>query len=80
MIMMKFRVTFLVKSKQYRRNGKKVRTVKIKFSFANLLNWYRPLVVVDEAHNAKTPDLRFKVLGGVNAAFVLLNMLLLLQK
>ena len=42
---------------------------KIKFSFANLLNWYRPLVVVDEAHNAKT-DLSVEVLRRVNAACV----------
>ncbi len=39
---------------------------KIKFSFANLLNWHRPLVIVDEAHNAKT-DLSVEVLCRVNA-------------
>ena len=42
---------------------------KIKFSFANLLNWHRPLVIVDEAHNAKT-DLSVEVLRRVNAACV----------
>lgn len=43
---------------------------QIKFSFANLLNWHRPLVIVDEAHNAKT-DLSFEVLKRVNAACVI---------
>jgi type III restriction enzyme len=43
---------------------------KIKFSFANLLNWRRPLVIVDEAHNAKT-DLSFEVLRRINAACVI---------
>ena len=42
---------------------------KIKFSFANLLNWHRPLVIVDEAHNAKT-DLSVEVLRRINAACV----------
>jgi type III restriction enzyme len=42
---------------------------KIKFSFANLLNWHRPLVIVDEAHNAKT-DLSVEVLRRVNASCV----------
>ncbi|GDX36774.1 hypothetical protein LBMAG18_12850 [Alphaproteobacteria bacterium] len=42
---------------------------KIKFSFANLLNWHRPLVIVDEAHNAKT-DLSAEVLRRVNASCV----------
>lgn len=27
---------------------------RVKFSFANLLAWYRPIVIVDEAHNANT--------------------------
>ena len=43
---------------------------KIKFSFANLLNWHRPLVIVDEAHNAKT-DLSVEVLCRVNAVCVI---------
>lgn len=43
---------------------------KIKFSFTNLLNWHRPLVVVDEAHNAKT-DLSVEVLRRVNASCVI---------
>lgn len=42
---------------------------KIKFSFANLLNWHRPVVIVDEAHNAKT-DLSVEVLRRVNASCV----------
>ncbi len=28
---------------------------KIKRSFANLLYWHRPVVIIDEAHNARTP-------------------------
>jgi type III restriction enzyme len=28
---------------------------RVKFSFANLLAWYRPIVIVDEAHNNGTP-------------------------
>lgn len=43
---------------------------KIKFSFVNLLNWHRPLVIVDEAHNAKT-ELSIDVLRRVNAACVI---------
>jgi type III restriction enzyme len=46
------------------------KTGKIKFSFANLLNWQRPLVLVDEAHNAKSP-LSEEVLRRVNAACVI---------
>ena len=43
---------------------------KIKFSFANILHWHRPLVIVDEAHNAKT-DLSVEVLRRINAACVI---------
>lgn len=43
---------------------------KIKFSFANLLHWHRPLVIVDEAHNAKS-DLSVEVLKRVNASCVI---------
>jgi type III restriction enzyme len=43
---------------------------KIKFSFANLLHWHRPLVIIDEAHNAKTV-LSVEVLYRVNAACVI---------
>lgn len=28
---------------------------RVKRSFANLMQWHRPLVIVDEAHNARTP-------------------------
>jgi type III restriction enzyme len=42
---------------------------KIKFSFRNLLAVYRPLVIVDEAHNNTSP-LSFEVLQRVNAACV----------
>ncbi len=50
---------------------------KIRFSFANLLNWHRPLVIVDEAHNAKTENnkneatLSLKVLQRINACLVI---------
>ncbi len=42
---------------------------KIKFSFANILHWHRPLVIVDEAHNAKS-DLSIEVLNRVNPVCV----------
>lgn len=38
---------------------------KIKFSFANLLHFHRPLVLMDEAHNART-KLTFEVLQRVS--------------
>ena len=41
-----------------------------KFSFVNLLHWQKPLVIVDEAHNAKTP-LSNEVLKRVNASCVI---------
>lgn len=43
---------------------------KIKYSFANLLALYRPLVIVDEAHNARTP-LTFGTLKRVHPAAVI---------
>jgi len=43
---------------------------EIKFSFANLLRWHRPLVIVDEAHNAKS-DLSVAVLKRIHAACVI---------
>jgi type III restriction enzyme len=43
---------------------------QIKFSLANLLHWYRPLVIIDEAHNAKS-ELSIEVLNRVNAACVI---------
>jgi type III restriction enzyme len=43
---------------------------KIKFSFANILALVRPLVIVDEAHNATT-DLSYEVLQRVNAGCVI---------
>jgi len=42
----------------------------IKYSFVNLLHVQRPLVLVDEAHNAKS-DLSFEVLRRVNPAAVI---------
>ena len=43
---------------------------KTLYSFANLLHYHRPLVIVDEAHNAKS-DLSIEVLKRVNAACVI---------
>lgn len=45
-------------------------TGKIKFSFVNLLHWHRPLVITDEAHNAKS-ELSIEVLKRINAACVI---------
>lgn len=42
---------------------------QVKFSFVNLLHLHRPLVIVDEAHNAKS-DLSVEVLNRVNAGCV----------
>jgi len=42
----------------------------VKYSFVNLLHVQRPLVLVDEAHNAKS-DLSFEVLRRVNPAAVI---------
>lgn len=43
---------------------------KILYSFANLLAWHRPLVLVDEAHNNKAP-LRLEVLQRIRTACVI---------
>ena len=43
---------------------------KIKFSFANLLAVYRPIVIVDEAHNART-SLMFETLRRVHPAAII---------
>lgn len=43
---------------------------KVKCSFANLLKAYRPLVIVDEAHNART-DLTFDVLANLLPSAIL---------
>lgn len=43
---------------------------KIKYSFANLLALYRPLVIVDEAHNART-SLTFDTLRRIHPAAVI---------
>jgi type III restriction enzyme len=42
---------------------------KIKFSFANLLHLHKPLVIMDEAHNART-SLTFEVLQRISPACV----------
>ena len=42
---------------------------KIKYSFANLLHFHRPLVLMDEAHNART-KLTFEVLKRVSPACI----------
>ena len=46
------------------------RSRKVKYSFANLLHWFRPLVIIDEAHNAKSA-LSVEVLKRVNADCVI---------
>lgn len=52
-------------------NGLTVKDIgKIKYSFANLLALYNPLVVVDEAHNARTP-LTFDTLRRVHPAAII---------
>lgn len=43
---------------------------KIKYSFANLLALYRPLIIVDEAHNART-SLTFDTLKRVHPAAII---------
>lgn len=43
---------------------------QIKFSFCNLLNLHRPLVIMDEAHNART-KLTFEVLSRVAPACII---------
>lgn len=43
---------------------------KVKYSFANLLAVYRPLVIVDEAHNART-SLTFDTLGRIHPAAII---------
>lgn len=42
---------------------------KIKYSFANLLNIYRPIVIADEAHNNSTP-LAYEMLQRVNPSCI----------
>jgi type III restriction enzyme len=44
--------------------------VRLNFSFVNLLNFHKPLVIVDEAHNAKS-DLSIEVLNRVNSACII---------
>lgn len=43
---------------------------KVKKSLANLLAWYRPIVMVDEAHNAQT-DLSLEVMKRIRPACVI---------
>ncbi|WP_336815282.1 DEAD/DEAH box helicase [Burkholderia gladioli] len=43
---------------------------RVKFSVANWLNLYRPIVIVDEAHNNRT-DRFFKTLGRLNPSCVI---------
>lgn len=43
---------------------------KVKFSFANLLAVYRPIVIVDEAHNART-SLTFDTLHRIHPAAII---------
>lgn len=52
-------------------NGLTVKDIgKVKYSFANLLALYNPLVVVDEAHNART-SLTFDTLKRVHPAAII---------
>lgn len=44
-------------------------TGQAKYSFTNLLHWHSPLVIVDEAHNAKS-ELSVEILRRINAACV----------
>lgn len=54
-----------------RENGLSTKELgKIKFSFANLLAIYRPIVIVDEAHNART-SLMFDTLRRVHPATII---------
>lgn len=50
-------------------SGGRLKAGAVKFSFANLLFHHRPLVIVDEAHNATTPTSHL-VLNRVGAALV----------
>lgn len=43
---------------------------KIRFSFANLMHLFRPLVIVDEAHNNST-NLSFEVFQRINASCII---------
>lgn len=43
---------------------------KIKYSFANLLNVYRPIIIADEAHNNSTP-LAYETLSRVNPSCII---------
>jgi type III restriction enzyme len=44
-------------------------TGRLKFSFANLLHWHQPLVIMDEAHNART-RLTFEVLQRISPSCI----------
>lgn len=43
---------------------------RVKYSFANLLAWHRPIVIVDEAHNARG-DLSYEVFRRIRPACVI---------
>ena len=59
-----------VKQEDLKENGLGERELgNIKFSFANLLALYRPMVIVDEAHNART-SLTFDTLKRVHPAAI----------
>lgn len=45
-------------------------TGRVKYSFANLLAWHRPIVIVDEAHNHTTP-LSYEVFRRIRPACVI---------
>ncbi len=60
-----------VKSEDIQENGLSQRELgKVKYSFANLLAIYKPLVIMDEAHNART-SLTFETLQRIRPAAVI---------
>lgn len=62
---------YKIKAEDLKENGLTQKDIgKIKYSFANLLSAHHPLVIVDEAHNARTP-LTFETLRRVKPAAIL---------
>lgn len=58
-------LNWLTREADLRKSGRAPYRGKIKFSFANLLHRHRPLVIMDEAHNARTP-LTFEALQRIS--------------
>jgi type III restriction enzyme len=60
-----------VSEKDIQENGLSAKTIgQIKYSFANLLAIYRPIVIVDEAHNART-SLTFDTLRRIHPSAII---------